>query len=71
MDALALADMLNRFLSKTKPQALIWFVRRYWYLDSIMEIASAFGVSESKVKMKLLRLRKQLQQFLEEEGVRI
>ncbi len=71
VDELALADMLNRFLSKTKPQARIWFVRRYWYLDPVKEIAAAFGVSESKVKMTLLRLRKKLKQFLEEEGVRI
>ena len=71
VDELALADMLNRFLSKTNPQARIWFVRRYWYLDPVKEIAAAFGVSESKVKMTLLRLRKKLKQFLEEEGVRI
>lgn len=71
MDALALADMLNRFLAGVKPEARILFVRRYWYLDPVKEITASAGVSESKVKTTLLRLRRKLKQFLEEEGVRI
>lgn len=47
------------------------FMRRYWYLNSISEIAEDYGVSESKVKMSLLRARKTLSQMLEKESVRL
>ncbi len=44
------------------------FIRRYWYCDSIWEIAQSFGFRESRVKMVLLRTRNQLREFLEKEG---
>lgn len=44
------------------------FLRRYWYLDTIEEIAAAFGFSQSKVKSMLHRTRKKLRQQLEKEG---
>lgn len=44
------------------------FIRRYWYCDSIREIAQSFGFRESRVKMVLLRTRNQLREFLEKEG---
>lgn len=69
VDLLTLAELLNRFLEEVKPQARRIFVQRYWYLNPIKEIAADFGISESKVKMTLLRLRKKLKQFLKEEGV--
>lgn len=71
LDELALGEMLNCFLAGVKPEARILFVRRYWYLDPVKEIASSSGISESKVKTTLMRTRNQLKQFLEKEGVRI
>ena len=47
------------------------FVRRYWYLDSVAEIAKRYGFSESKVKMQLQRTRSKLQTYLNKEGVRV
>lgn len=49
----------------------IVFVQRYWYLDSIAEIARKKGMGESKVKMILLRTRKKLKAALETEGISI
>ena len=49
-------------------EALI-FMRRYWYLSSVKEIAADFGMGESKVKMSLLRSRNQLRILLEKEGI--
>lgn len=69
IDALALAKALNRFLAGTKPKPRAIFVQRYWFFCPVKEIAASFGVSESKVKMTLLRLRGKLKAFLEEEGV--
>ncbi len=69
IDELLLAQTLNRFLSGIKPEPRMIFVQRYWLLNPVREISSNFGISESKVKMTLLRLRRKLKQFLEEEGV--
>ena len=68
-DELALADALNRFLASLKPERRKIFMRRYWYFNSVKEIAADFGIGESKVKMLLLRTRKELGAFLEKEGV--
>jgi RNA polymerase sigma-70 factor (ECF subfamily) len=47
------------------------FLRRYWFCDTIAEIAERYGISESKVKMRLLRTRKQLSEFLNREGIAV
>lgn len=64
-------ECLNLFLSKQKVRTRQIFMRRYWYLDSIKEIADDFGVSESGVKMLLLRTRNSLKAFMEKEGISI
>ena len=66
---LALADILNRFLASLTPEKRKIFMRRYWYLSPVAEIASDYGISESKVKMSLLRSRNALKTLLEKEGV--
>ncbi|HBN85714.1 MAG TPA: hypothetical protein DDZ89_17945 [Clostridiales bacterium] len=45
--------------------------RRYWYFSSVKEIAKDYGMSESNVKMTLLRTRKKLKQRLEKEEITI
>lgn len=67
-DELALTEILNRFLSMLSKENRIIFMRRYWYLCSIREIAQELALSESKVKMSLLRSRNKLKQLLEKEG---
>ena len=46
-------------------------MRRYFYLDSVREIADRFRVSESKVKSQLFRLRNRLREQLEKEGIEL
>lgn len=70
-DDLALIELLNAFLAMLPPETRKIFLRRYWYMDSIREISNGYGMSESKVKMRLLRTRKLLKEFLEKEGVRV
>lgn len=60
--------ILNRFLRAMREEQRKIFVRRYWYLDSISEIAEGYGISESKVKSSLFRSRKKLQTILRKEG---
>ena len=68
VDDLALTELLNKFLSKLPKGRRKIFMRRYWYMDTIKEIAEGYSMSESKVKMSLLRSRKELKQLLEKEG---
>lgn len=58
-------QFLNRFLANQPRQNRIYFVRRYWYGESIAEIAAAYKVSEEKVKSSLFRTRNKLKLALE------
>lgn len=64
-----LVEVLNRFLKGIPAEKRRIFMQRYWYLRSIQEIAKELAISESKVKMTLLRLRSKLKQVLEKEGI--
>ena len=64
----ALRDALNEFLRGLSDEKRRVFIRRYWYLDSVSQIAREFGISESKVKSMLMRTRDQLHEFLKKEG---
>lgn len=63
--------LISSFLRKEKEETRIIFVRRYWYLDSISDIANKFKISESKVKSILFRTRNKLRFYLEKEGINI
>lgn len=65
----ALTEMLNEFLEQQKKETRMIFVRRYWYSDSVKDIAKRLGIGESKVKTVLFRTRKELQDFLAQRGV--
>jgi RNA polymerase sigma-70 factor (ECF subfamily) len=69
VDDIALAEILNRFLATLSKEKRMIFMRRYWYLSPIAEIAADYSMSESKVKMSLFRSRNALKQVLEEEGI--
>lgn len=69
VEQLSVTDILNEFLAKQKKENRILFVRRYWYMDSIADLAQKFGYSESKVKSMLLRMRQSLRLSLEQEGI--
>lgn len=63
-----LQDKLNGFLQKLPEEKRKIFVRRYWFADSITDIASRIGLSENNVKQSLLRTRQSLKCYLEKEG---
>ena len=69
IEDLMLVDIFNRFLSGLPAEKRKIFVRRYWYLSPIKEIAKDYSISESKVKVTLLRVRNDLRQVLEKEGI--
>ena len=63
-----LAALLSAFLGSLPRAECDLFVRRYWYMDSVAQIAARYGYSESKVKMTLKRTRDKLRSRLEKEG---
>jgi len=63
-----LTESVNRFLEGLKDSERGVFVCRYWYMDSVEDIARRFGFSQSKVKSMLMRLRGRLRTHLEREG---
>lgn len=71
VDNLVLTDALNHFLADLTKEKRQIFMRRYWYFSSIKEISADFRISESKVKMMLLRLRNELKKHLEQEGISV
>jgi RNA polymerase sigma factor, sigma-70 family len=63
-----ISGKVNTFLKLLPKKRRMLFVRRYYYMDSISELATSFGWSESKVKMTLFRIRKQLAEYMRKEG---
>lgn len=61
--------LLNSFLRNAKQESRKVFIRRYYFLDSISDISSRYGYSESKVKNMLYHTRKKLREYLEKEGI--
>ena len=68
-EGMEIGQILNRFLERLSPESRLIFLRRYWYTDSIEEIAARYQISQSKVKTQLHRTRKKLRQFLLKEGI--
>lgn len=68
-DAIEFQTFLNQFLRGLQKTARIMFIRRYWYGESIGEIANAFRCSEEKVKSSLFRTRNKLREAMLKEGI--
>ena len=69
MEAKELGRLLDLFLESLPKDSRLIFLRRYWYVDSVPEIAARYGMTESKVKMQLSRTKEKLRSFLEQEGI--
>ena len=68
-DGVEFRTFINRFLKGLPKPARMMFVRRYWYGESIAQIADAFECSEEKVKSTLFRTRNKLRQSMIKEGI--
>ena len=70
-DGISLRDALNDFLAASADKPRKMFVKRYWYMLSVRDIAEEMGFSESYVKVTLYRMRQRLKERLEKEGIEI
>ena len=68
-DTVALKEAFNTFLGSLKKEQRRIFLLRYWYMDTVGEIAQKLGIGESKVKVSLHRTRGKLKKLLEREGL--
>jgi len=71
MDSREIGRIISEFLYNQPIEMRTVFVRRYWYMDSIKDIAGMFQISESKVKSILFRMRNKLREHLEEEDIHL
>ena len=63
-----LADAINSFLDTLPDEKKSLFISRYWYTDSIPEIAVRYGMKKGAVSTALSRMRSDLRLFLSERG---
>ena len=71
IEARYLTGLINEFLESCTEEQQKVFVRRYWFFDSVSQIAKKYGFSQSKVKTMLFRLRADLKKHLEKGGYMI
>ena len=62
---------LQAFLRAQTRENRVFFVRRYWYGESVSEIAAACGCSAEKVKSSLFRTRNRLREAMLKEDIAI
>ncbi len=63
--------LISCFLRTQKEEVRNVFIRKYFFFDSIADIAERFGFNESKVKNTLFYTRNKLKDYLINEGVEI
>ncbi len=63
-----LSAAISAYLAACGPEKRAIFLRRYWYFDTVEEIARRCACSQSKVKTTLHRVREGLRAYLEKEG---
>ncbi len=67
-EAKELGAAIDRFLSSLNEKDRFLFVRRYWYADSVTDLAGMTHGSANRVSVRLFRLREKLRKTLVKEG---
>ena len=68
IDARELGRTMDRFLSTITKENRYIFVRRYWYGDSVGDIAKDLKMQDNAVYVRLNRIRNGLKAYLVKEG---
>lgn len=68
VDARQLGRSIDAFLSTVSRENRAIFLRRYWFGDSVKDIAADLQLSENTVSVRLSRLRDKLRSYLSQEG---
>ena len=70
-DGIFLKNTINSYLAGLSKRDRKIFVQRYWYMCTSVEIAKDLGISDSLVRVRLLRMKEDFKKYLEKEGVEI
>lgn len=65
------AAAISAFLRSQSEDVRGVFIRKYYFFDSIAEIAKRYGFSQSKVKSMLYHTREKLKVYLTKEGIEV
>ena len=68
VEARELTEAINRFLAGLPKDDRFLFVRRYWYGDSVADLAAMTKSSANRISVRLFRIREKLRTTLSEEG---
>lgn len=71
VDSGEISSLVSSFLRTQTPENRMVFLRRYWYGDSISEIALRYELSQNAVMMRLSRTRSKLASYLKKEGISV
>lgn len=63
-----LGRAIDAFLDTLSRENRVMFLRRYWYGDSVAQIAERLSLSENTVSVRLHRIRQKLKAYLIKEG---
>ncbi len=63
-----MTEIFDRFLRTLDEDTRLIFIRRYFYGDSLPELASLTGIKENNIYARLFRARKRLAKMLAKEG---
>ena len=69
VDAKELAAAINRFLDTLSYEDKFLFMRRYWYSDSLTDLAQMTNLSYQTVSVRLHRIKEKLRNQLLKEGL--
>ena len=69
LEARELAEAIDRFLRTLPERECSIFLRRYWYVDSVQDIAARYALRENTAKSILFRTREKLRRYLAGEGI--
>lgn len=68
LSARELTRQLDCFLAALDQRDRVLFVRRYWYGNSISDLAGRFAMTRDQVSVRLFRIRERLRAHLKKEG---
>lgn len=71
LESKTLSKAIDTFLRTLPERECNLFLRRYWYADSLRDVAKRYGMNENSVKSILFRTREKLRKYLEQEGIAI
>ncbi len=68
IEAKELTLKIDNFLATLDKDSRLMFMCRYWYSDSISDIAEMFHLNSHNVSVRLSRIREKLKKHLKKEG---